>query len=85
MRLIISRDIQLHWFMNLCKRMKPIGNFYEMFVKWLHEGMPVYGYVDIYMVVLFTLWTIFEVTMNLSIWKGIFRSVSRKGMYGSMK
>jgi len=25
--------------------------FYEMFVKWLHEGMPVYGYVDIYMVV----------------------------------
>lgn len=25
--------------------------FYEMFVKWLHEEMPVYGYVDVYMVV----------------------------------
>ena len=25
--------------------------FYEKFVKWLHEEMPVYGYVDVYMVV----------------------------------
>lgn len=25
--------------------------FYEMFVKWLYEEMPVYGYVDVYMVV----------------------------------
>lgn len=26
-------------------------DFYEKFVKWLHEEMPVYGYVDVYMVV----------------------------------
>lgn len=25
--------------------------FYEMFVKWLHEEAPIYGYVDTYMVV----------------------------------
>lgn len=25
--------------------------FYEMFVKWLHEEPPICGYVDIYMVV----------------------------------
>ncbi len=25
--------------------------FYEMFVKWLHEETPIYGYVDTYMVV----------------------------------
>lgn len=25
--------------------------FYEMFIKWLHEEMPIYGYVDTYIVV----------------------------------
>ena len=49
MRLTILQGIQLHWFMNLYKRTD--RDFYEKFVKWLHEEMPVYGYVDVYMVV----------------------------------
>ena len=58
--------------------------FYEMFVKWLYEEIPIYGYVDTYMVVYLRYGQKIS-NDEFEYLHEIFQSVLKKDMYGFMK